>query len=110
MSTIPISVQAQLTNALATIHVVGKQRTFTITNIHITNVGVVDTTVELCAYPLTVPATTPSAVNALLWDFIVPANDFIELGEGLMFLSEYTIAAQAGVGNAINVNICGTES
>lgn len=110
MSTIPVSAWLNLTGAFATIHAVGKQRNLLVNKIHVVNTSNADVTVELCAYPLTTPATTPSADNALLWDTVIAKNAYIEFGKGLIFGSEYTLCALTSSAGNVNVFISGEEA
>ena len=74
--------------------------------IHIANVTAGAVTVQLCA----VPAGGAVGVgSALLWAFSIPANDFVELGEGLVLLSGWTIQGLASAPNAITVTVCGLQ-
>lgn len=106
MSSVPISKQITLTGAFQTIHTVYRTRQLTISVIHIANTTAGAITVQLCFVP---PAGTAAQGNAALWDYSIPANDFIQLSEGQILGSEYTIQALASAGNAINLAISGRE-
>lgn len=83
--------------------------TLRINMIHLVNTSAADVTVRLCFVPLTNPVTAPAAANAVLWDFNVPANDFLEFGEGDHLAAYTSIQALASVDNAINIRVAGVQ-
>lgn len=102
-----VSKQAVLGNgAFSTLHTVDNARWFTVENIHIANTTADLVTVQLCLVPA---GGAAAQSNALLYNFVVPANDFLEFGAGLRLGPSGLIRAQANAANAINCFVCGVE-
>jgi hypothetical protein len=101
-----VSRQAQLGIAFSAIYTVNLGRQFTASCIHICNTTGGAVTVQLTAAG---PSVVPGAANALLWSFSIPANDFLEFGEGLILFSQWTVSGLASSPTAITVIICGEE-
>lgn len=101
-----VSKELQLTAGFQTLYTVNNARWFRATCFHLVNVTASARTVRLCVVP---PAGAASAVNALLWDFSVPANDFIEFGEGLKVPPASTIQVMASAISALNLFLSGVE-
>lgn len=101
-----VNAQAQLGAAFAVVHAVGFHRQLTVTLIHIANTTANAATIRLCVHA---PTGTATAATALLWDYSVPANDFIEIADGMILLSEWQIEARTGTAAAITVLVCGVE-
>jgi hypothetical protein len=99
-----VTAQAQLGLAFSTVLTVGYQQQFTVTLIHIANATGNDRTVQLCAVPV---GAAPAQANALLWDFTVPKNDFIEFGDGMILRAGWTIQGLASAANTISILVCG---
>lgn len=95
-----------LTNAFQIVHAVNYQRWLTVKNIHIANVTAGAITVQICFVFIGV---TPISGNASIWNFSVPANDFIEFGEGQKLPPGTTVQALASAGASINVWLSGIE-
>lgn len=106
MSSVSIIKQTSLPAAGVIIHVVHGQRSFTIHNIHIANTAAVPTKVSVCAVPT---GQSANATTALIWDFSLPANDFIEFGEGLKMSPNDSLQAFAETDNSITLFLNGTE-
>jgi hypothetical protein len=101
-----VSQQAQLGVGFSTIYTVTYQRQFSASCFHVTNTTGAAQTVRIAAVP---PAGIAGPGNALCWDFSIPANDFLEFGEGIILFSLWSIAGLASVGAAITVMVCGKE-
>lgn len=104
--TVKVSRAVALTIADQVIHTVYESRTFEITMIHLVNTTAVPVTVQVCAVP---QGGTKQQANALLWDYEIPAHDFIEFGEGHLLLPGGSIRANANADNAVNLILAGTE-
>jgi hypothetical protein len=102
-----VSKQAQLGIAFATIYTVNYQRQFTASCIHLVNTTGGAVTVQLTAAG---PGIAPATANALLWSFSIPANDFLEFGEGLILFSQWVVSGLASAPNAITAIVCGIEN
>lgn len=74
--------------------------------VHLVNVTGVAALVSLCYVP---SGESESSDNAVLFDYEIPANDFIEFGEGDALNPLTVIRAKASVGNAINLRITGVQ-
>lgn len=105
-SVVRVTSLAQLGVGFAAVHTVGYQRQLTVSLIHIVNLTAGAVTVELCACG---NGIAPSITNAILWNFSVPANDFLELGDGMILLDRGSIQGLASAAASINVMICGIE-
>jgi len=102
-----VSKQAVLGNgSFVTIHTVNTTRWLRFENIHLVNATAVAVTVQFCIVPA---GGAAAATNALLWNFSIPANDFIEFGEGLRLGPGGLVRGSAGAGNAITATVCGVE-
>lgn len=105
-STVKISAFTSLTVAPQTVHTVFAERKLTIEMIHLVNVTGAAATIQLHYVP---PSGVAAVTNAALYDFSIPANDFIELGEGQILFESYSIIGTCSVDNAINITVCGFE-
>lgn len=106
MSEVKISKQVPLGVAFATIHTAHFQRHLTVKNIHIANTAAVDVTVQVT---LTPEGVAPQQSAGLLWDFIVPGNDFIEFGEGIIIVPSASLSALAGAIDSAVLFLSGIE-
>jgi len=95
-----------LTDAFAVVHTVYLNRSLMVAAIHLTNISAAAKKVRLCFVP---PGGTPTAANAILWDFSVDANDIFEFGQDILIPSEYTVQAMADVTDAVIVYFSGSE-
>lgn len=102
-----ISEQTTLTVGFTTLHTVDSHRWLTVSVVHVANVTAGAVTVQLCYVP---PGGAAAVGNAALWNYSIPANDFIEFGEGDILFPNWTIQGLASAGNSINVRIAGEES
>jgi hypothetical protein len=100
-----ISRTVSLTTGFQLIHQTNAHRAFTLNMIRLTNVTAAAVTVQVCYAPT---GQAASAANAVLWDFSIPANDFIEFGEGDI-VRDASIQALASANDAVNIRISGTE-
>lgn len=105
-TSLAVSAQANLGVAFGVIHTVTYQTRLTVAVIHLANTTGADVTVRISLYP---DGGAPTNANALLWDFIVPKNDFLEFGEGLILLSKVSLAALASAGNSVTLTLSGIE-
>lgn len=106
MVSVPISKQLTLSAAFQTIHTVYRTRQLTISIIHLVNCTAAPVTVQLCFVP---SGGTPAQANAALWTYSIPAHDFIQLSEGQILPSDYSVQALASAPSAINLLIAGRE-
>lgn len=105
-SPVKISAFTSLTIAPQTIHTVFAERKLTVKMIHIANVTGAAATVQIHFVP---PGDAAAVTNAALYDFSIPSNDFIELGEGQILFESYAVIGACSVDNAINITVCGLE-
>jgi hypothetical protein len=70
--------------------------------IHIVNTTAGSATVQMS---LVAGNETPSESNALLWDFNIPANDFIEFGEGITIPVRYSIKTKVSADNTLAITV-----
>ena len=92
--------------AFVTIYTVNNARWFRVENIHVANVTNAAVTVQICLVPF---GGAASLANAALYNFSIPANDFIEFGQGINLGPSSFIRGQANAANAINVWVSGIE-
>ena len=88
------------------IFAVGHQYQLTVSCIHLCNTTSAAVTVQLSAVG---PSALAGQPNALLWNFSIPANDFIEFGEGIILLSGWSIWGLASGANSVNALVSGIE-
>lgn len=102
-----VAKQSNLGNSFATVHTVYPDRVLEVTCLHIVNTAAVATTVRVCLVPA---AGTAEAANALAWDFNIPPNDLIELGDGLLFPGLSSLAAMGSIAGNLNLFLSGLET
>jgi hypothetical protein len=95
-----------LTTAFGLVHTVATNRWLTIKNVHISNFSAGPVAVQVCFVP---SGASPVSGNSALWNFSVPANDFIEWGDGQRLPPGASVQALASAGTAINLWISGIE-
>ena len=107
MEIVRVSAKKALAVAWEAVHTVHEQRWFRVSNIHVANITAVDATVSvaLCA-----SGESPSASVALLYQFTLGGNEFLEFGEGLLVTPSGSIWAAAGALTSINIFVNGEES
>jgi hypothetical protein len=105
-STVKIIKRAQLGTAFAIIHTVYNVRNLRVTMLHLVNTTAGAVTVQVCAVP---PGGSPDITNALMWNFSIPANDLIEIADGLIMEASSTLQALAGAGGSITLQFSGLE-
>ena len=103
---VKVSKYAALGVVIETLHEVYKGRTLTVSMIHLVNTTAVDVTVQVHLVPFGEVATQ---ANSILYDYTIPAHDFIELGEGFLLLDRGTLQAVASGANAVNLHFSGLE-
>lgn len=81
-------------------------RWLTVTMLHLVNTTAGPITVQVCLVPA---GGTPTQANALLWDFSIPANDFIQCSDGLLMNPGESIQALASAGASVNLQFSGLE-
>jgi hypothetical protein len=106
MSTVKVSEFFSLTIANQTVHTVYAQRNLTLSMVHLVNVTAAPKTVNVYFVPALGAA---AAANAALLAYVIPANDFIEFGEGQILSSQQFVVASCSVDNAVNMTLCGLE-
>lgn len=97
----------ELTGTFQTVYTVPAVTKFTCAIIHIANTTSSAKTVQVCIVP---SAGSPTAANALLWDFSIAANDFIEFGKGDIWLADATLQAKASASSAVVLKLAGIET
>lgn len=102
----PIAV-LELTAAFQTYYTVPALTTFTTGIIHIANQSASAATIQLCVVP---SAGSPTADNAILWNFSIAANDFIELGRGILLPAASSFRALASGIDTLTLKIDGIET
>jgi len=100
-----ISRQVTLSVAFQEVHSVDARRALTVNLIRLSNTTGGAVTVQVCYAPTGVAAAVG---NAVLWDFSIPANDFIEFGEGDI-VRNASVQAKASADNSVNIRLTGTE-
>jgi len=103
---IRVSAQAVLGSSWTQIFQAPFQSQVAVSIIHLANTSTGPLTVSLCAVP---SGGSPAQGNALLYGFSIPANDFIELGDGLILLSGGYLTAQASFPAVISVFMSGFQ-
>lgn len=102
-----VSKTATLDNStVAVIHTVKSPRWLTLSNIHISNTSGSAVTVSIFFVP---SGASPAVGNAGVYSFSVPANDFIEFGEGQKLPPKASIQGLAGFANVVSVWVSGIE-
>jgi len=105
-SAVKITAAKALTSAFQVVLVSYPVGMFRVDIVHLSNVTPAAHTVQVCYVP---SGGVPAVGNAVLWDFNVPANDFIEFGEGDYLTPLTTIWALASVDDSINMRVAGTQ-
>jgi hypothetical protein len=100
-----VSKVLSLTGAFAVAHSVSPSRWLTIRNIHIANTSAAPVTVQVC---FVFQGSSPIQGNSAIWNFSIPANDFIEWGDGQKLPPKSTVQASASA-NVINFWLSGIE-
>lgn len=103
---VPLSGKLTLTSGFQTALTVYDAFVLTLKMVHLVNTSAVPVTVQLCYVP---KGGVPAADNAALWDYSIPAHDFLEFGEGHQLDPGTTIQALASADNVVNLFASGTE-
>lgn len=90
-----------------TIYTVPALTQFTVGVISIANTTNAAKTIRLYRVP---SAGAAAQANAILFDFSIPANDFIEFGRGRQWLAGDIIKARASAATSLNIEIAGIET
>lgn len=101
-----IAAGKQLTTSFQVIHTVPSELSLNLSSILIVNTDVAQRTVKVC---FVAPGTSPIQSNAILWDYPIAPNDFIEIGSGQIIPAQYSIQASASASTAVNIRISGNE-
>lgn len=88
------------------IYTAGVGVTFTVGIIHIANVDTSEHTVEMCIDD----GGGDVATNALLWDVVIPPNEFIEFGRGLLLAATYALSVKGDTDDDLVVMVSGIET
>ncbi len=102
----PVAV-VELTAAFQTIYTVPASTSFTAAVLHLVNASGAAKTVDVCLVPA---AGSPLQANAILWQFSIGANDFVELAKGDIWPTGSTLQARASAGTSVNLKLSGIES
>ena len=97
----------ELTTSFQTVYTVPAATVFTCAVIHIVNTTSSAKTVQVCIVP---SGGSPLASNALLYDFSIAANDFIEFAKGDIWAAQSTLQAKASAGSAVVIKLSGVET
>lgn len=108
MTTVGVRMPAQLTlsTAFQTVFTVYRNGTYRVSLIHLVNMSAAAVTVRVC---IVAPGMSADQSNAILWDYSIPAHDFIQFDEGDFWGSEYTLQALASVANTVNIRVSGYQ-
>lgn len=102
----PVAV-TELTGSFTTIYTVPGSTKLTVAQLHLVNATASARTVRVCVVPA---AGSPGQSNAILWDFEIGANDFIELAKGDIWDAGATLQALASSASSVNVKLAGVET
>lgn len=100
-------VQIAVSPTFTTVYTVPSATKFTVSMLHLCNTTSSPVTVRVCVVP---NAGSPTAANAVMWDFSVAANDILELFKGDIWGAGVTLQANASAGTAVNIKLSGIES
>lgn len=107
MNTVGVRFSAQLTLSGAFQTVVSANPVgIRVCVIHLVNTTGAPVTVQVCVVP---HGGTPSVANALLYDYSIPANDFLQFDEGDFLSPNSTLQALASAGNSVNLRFSGVQ-
>jgi hypothetical protein len=101
-----VSKSLTLGAAFATAYTSNFARWTTIRKILLANTTAGAVTVQLC---FVIQGTSPSQGNAVLWNYSVPANTFVELGADQKLPPGTAVQALAGSANAVNLFLSAIE-
>ena len=107
MELVRISAKKALIVAWELVHTVHEQRWLRVQNIHVCNITAVDATVSVA---ICESGESPSSSLAVLYQFTLGGNEFIEIGEGILIPPSGTLYAAAGAVTSINIRLSGEES
>jgi hypothetical protein len=88
------------------LYTTSNSRWFSCSMIHVGNTSGAAVTVDVYLVPA---AGAPLQTNALLYGFSVPANDFIEFGDGFWFPPGSSLQAKASSDSVIVFQVSGSE-
>lgn len=92
--------QLVLSASFQTVYFVNNYTFVTISRVHLANTSASPVTVQVCYVP---HGQSPGVTNAVLWNFSIAGNDFIEFGEGEIIGHFNTIQALASVPSVVNL-------
>jgi hypothetical protein len=106
---VSVAIQAQLGAGFATLYTPATQskRECVVSRIHLANTTGGAITVRICTV---LPGGTPTQANALLWDYSIAANAYVEFGKDLVLLWGVSLQASASVGASVTLTFAGQES
>lgn len=87
----------------------GASGPFRVRLIHVVNLTPADATVRICQVPSTNPLTHPVSQNALLWDRVIEANDFLAFDDHDLMPAGWSIQASASANDTINIRVVGIQ-
>ena len=100
-----VSRHVALTTAFQLIHEVDQRQVCTVRKLLLSNVTNGNVNVRVCYVP---NGGTAGIGNALLWDYSLSSNEFIELAEGDMFRG-VGLVAQAASNDSVTLKFAGEE-
>lgn len=104
---VPLQGMISLTASFQTVLTVNASLSLTVKMMHLVNTSGSAVTVRICYVP---SGGTANVGNAALWDFSLPANDFMEFGEGHELEGGTTIQASAGIADVVNLFASGQQN
>jgi hypothetical protein len=102
-----VSTQKTLNSTSQEVWGVSSNRWLRCAVIHISNGGAVAAIVTVCLLPNA--TTVPAQGNALIWEFSLAANDFLEFGEGILMSPGYFLVALAAPDDVVLLQFSGIE-
>ena len=96
-----------LTTSFQTVYTVPASTLFTVSMLHISNNTNVDRLVQVCVVPA---AGSADSTNALMYDFSIAPNNFLELLRGDIWGAGVTLQAKASAGTSVTIRISGIET
>lgn len=106
LQSVRVTATVQLDVGFTVVHQVYSVRYLMVTMLHLVNCTAAPITVQVCVVP---SGGTPAQANALMWDFSLPANDLIEIGDGLLMAPGSSLQALASAGASVNLTFSGLE-
>lgn len=102
-----VSEHTTLTDTWKDIYRVDFIQTLLVSHLNVCNTRTQKTTVSLCAVRKT---ETPSAENAILWDYSLNGNDFKEICSGVVLVPGMSLQGRSSLPNVVTCKLCGRLS